>query len=58
MKIAIKTTEKLFIKGLNVIILDIVSTPMRIFFAYAQYIIGLKLNQLTTFKSIIVVYIR
>jgi len=50
--------EKHFIKHLNIITLDIVSTPMSICFVYALYIIGLNLNQLMTFKSIAVVHIK
>ena len=57
-KTIIKRVEKHFIKHLNIVALDTVSIPIRIYSAYIQYIIGFSLNQLTTFKSIAVVYIK
>jgi hypothetical protein len=50
--------EKYFIKRLNIAVLDTISIPTRIFSVYAPYIIGLSLNLLTTFKSVVVVYTR
>ena len=50
--------EKHFIKRLNIAALDTASTPIRISSAYAPHIIGLSLNPLITFKSVVVVYTR
>jgi len=50
--------KKHFIKRLNIAALNTASTPIRISSVYAPYIIGLSLNQLTTSKSVAVVYIR
>ena len=50
--------EKYFIKRLNIAVLDTASTPIRISSIYTPYIIGLSLNLLTTFKSVVVVYTR
>ena len=57
-KTIIRKVEKYFIKRLNIAVLDTISTPIRICFIYTPYIIGLNLNLLTTFKSIVVVYTR
>jgi len=43
-KIVIRRVEKYFIKRLNIVALDTISTPMRISFIYTLYIIGLSLN--------------
>ena len=50
--------EKYFIKYLNVVALDTVSTPIRICFVYTLYITIFSLNQLTTFESIVVAYTK
>ena len=54
----IERVEKYFIKRLNIAALNTASTPIRICSIYAQYIIGLSLNQLTTSKNVVVVYTR
>ena len=54
----IRRVEKYFIKYLNIVVLDTISTPIRISSIYAPYIIGLSLNLLTTFKSVVVIYTR
>jgi len=43
-KIIIKKIKKHFIKCLNIIILNTVSTPIRIYFIYTPFIIELSLN--------------
>jgi len=43
-KIIIGRMEKRFIKRLNIMALDTVSTPIKIYFIYAPHIIGLSLN--------------
>jgi len=55
-KTIIGRMEKHFIKRLNIVVLNTTSTPIKICSIYAPYIIGLNLNQLTTSKSIVVVY--
>ena len=57
-KTIIRRVEKHFIKYLNAAVLDTISIPMRICSVYIQHIIGFSLNQLTTFKSIAVVYTK
>jgi len=57
-KTIIGRVEKYFIKRLNVVVLDTVSTPIRISSVYPPYIIGLSLNLLMTSKSAVVVYTR
>jgi hypothetical protein len=57
-KTIIKRVKKHFTKHLNVTALDTMSTPIRISSVYALYITGLSLNQLTTFKSVVVVHTR
>jgi len=57
-KLIIGRVEKHFIKRLNAAALDTASTPIRIYSAYTQRIIGLSLNQLTTSESVVVVYTR
>jgi len=57
-KTIIRKIEKHFIRRLNIVVLDTTSTPIRISCAYTLYIIGLSLNQLTTFKSVVVIYTR
>src|SRR6266702_93194 len=57
-KIIIKRIKKRFIKCLNIMALNTASTPIRICFIYALYIIGLNLNQLTTFESVVVIYTK
>jgi len=54
----IERVEKHFIKRLNIAALDTASTPIKISSIYAPHIIGLSLNQLTTSKSVAVVYTR
>jgi len=54
----IRRVEKYFIKRLNIAALDTISTPIRISSIYTLYIIGLSLNLLTTFKSVVVIYTR
>ena len=44
LKKTIRRIEKHFIKRLNIAALDTTSTPIRISFIYAPYIIGLSLN--------------
>jgi hypothetical protein len=58
LKKIIRRVEKHFIKRLNIVVLDTASTPIRISSIYALYIIGLSLNLLTTFKSVVVIYTR
>jgi len=43
-KIIIGKVEKHFIKRLNIVVLDTISMPIRIFSVYTLYIIGLSLN--------------
>jgi len=43
-KIIIRRVEKRFIKRLNIVVLDTISTPIIIYSVYAPYIIGLNLN--------------
>ena len=54
----IRRIEKYFIKHLNIAVLDTISTPIRIYYIYTPYIIGLNLNQLITSKSIVVIYTK
>jgi len=57
-KIIIRKVKKHFIKRLNIAALNTASTLMRMSSIYAPYIIGLSLNQLTTSKSVAVVYTK
>jgi len=57
-KIIIGKVEKHFIKRLNIAALNTASTLIRISSVYTPYIIGLSLNQLTTSKSVAVVYTK
>jgi len=43
-KTIIKRVEKHFIKHLNIIVLNTVSTPIKIYFIYTPHIIKLNLN--------------
>ena len=43
-KTIIKKVEKHFIKYLNIIVLNTISTPTKMSFIYALHIIGLSLN--------------
>ena len=43
-KTIIRRVDKYFIKRLNIVVLDTISTPIIIYSVYAPYIIGLNLN--------------
>ena len=57
-KTIIGRVKKHFIKYLNAAVLGTASTHIRIYSVYIQYITGFSLNQLTTFKSVVVVHTR
>ena len=57
-KTIIGRVEKHFIKHLNAVALGTVSIYIRIYSTYIQYIIGFSLNQLITFKNVVVVHTR
>ena len=57
-KTIIGKIKKRFIKRLNTVVLDTVSTLIKISSTYTPHIIGLNLNQLTTFKSEVVIHTR